>query len=166
MGLVGRRGACSFAHSSLGVAGVLAFPFAYSQTGLLLGLLVTIFQIFVCSLTLQWLGQACRRAAPEDSVSYEKLWRSVYGNRLAVVVGLFLFIGIFGAMVAIVIITGDMISPIAQHFFGDSLFTRRGFITLVVVSCVGDVSVLPKVPTDLPGTSSWFQYPAYRPFTT
>lgn len=115
----------------LKIAGVLAFPFAYYQTGLLLGIVLTLFQIVICSFTLEWIGNASYKSKPESAVSYERIVNDRLGSVAALIVTLSLIGNVFGAMVGFMIIIGDMAVPILFQLFGTSFFTERAFVTFI-----------------------------------
>lgn len=118
------------------IAGVLAFPFAYYQTGLLLGIILTLIQVIVCSFTLEWIGNASYKSKPESAVSYERIVNDRLGKIPALIVTLSLLGNVFGAMVGFMIIIGDMAVPILTQLFGVSFFTERAFVTFIFLVLV------------------------------
>jgi len=113
-------------------AGVLAFPYAFLQTGLALGLIIATIQTFICACTLEWIGKESQRNPPEVARSYEKMIQMRLGTILGLIASLSILGTVLGAMVGYIIIIGDMLIPILTQWFDTSIWTGRGFITLLV----------------------------------
>jgi amino acid permease len=144
-------------------AGVLSFPFAIKQAGLVLGIL---FSISLASLNMHSNRIIARQSAPifqsdpEYAIALQRVRTIEGGNklintedrsirvksmvdcchlRLGKVYGRItqfcLFVSTLGALIGYLIIIGDLLTPVLQEIFGsgDSFFTSRLFVILAFV---------------------------------
>eukprot|EP00850_Spirogloea_muscicola_P003388 SM000013S26557 [mRNA] locus=s13:1027816:1030640:- [translate_table: standard] len=118
-------------------AGVLAFPFAFRQSGLLGGLLVaaTIWLVEVAALAV--LVRAAERTRCQ---SYQDLVNAELGRSASVATSLMMLVYLVGSMIAYLIIVGDVFQPMASSVFGSaSLLANRR----IVISALAAGLVLP-----------------------
>ena len=96
------------ANSAIG-AGVLAFPYAFAQTGLVLGVVLSLVlaTIMLVALHIIIVGTNSSNAA-----SYQALVRHSMGPRAEKVVAVLMVVYLFGAITGYFIVIGDMIPPL------------------------------------------------------
>lgn len=97
--------------------GVLSFPYAYKQTGLLGGLLLTvlIYMIEVFALCI-----LIRVAEKHQCPTYQELVRTLLGSKMAFVTSVVILIMLIGGNVSYFIITGDVFTSIFVDAFGEN----------------------------------------------
>jgi len=132
-------------------AGVLALPFAFRSTGVILGTIV-LFGVF---LLIQYSIQLLITCTKYTKAStYHGIAQAAYGKKGVTVTHIAIFITTFGTMTSYLVIIGDMVAPIIGLFMGGtnddycSLFSARQFpITLALfvvipLSCLRNIDSL------------------------
>ena len=89
-------------------SGLLAFPFAYSQAGSILGLIVTVLCGIVCAISLTVLAKCARN---HDAATYPDLADKMYGHRGKQVMLIAQIGYTFATTVGYLIVLGTMVAP-------------------------------------------------------
>ena len=138
----------TLANSAIG-AGVLAFPYAFGETGLLLGISLTLAFGVVMSFTAHVLARStehAQRMAPDRDIrSYQDVAQVLVGPRLETMVVITLSVFLFGACVGLLVVVGDMAEPLLVSHFPSATVSRRSIISAVAVVIVLPLSMLPRV---------------------
>ena len=92
-------------------AGILSLPYAFSQTGAILGVFVA---CAVVGLVVFTLNVLLRFGDAHDAWSYQALVQKALGRRFSLLVSLTLILYIFGSCVAYTIIIADSVGVVAQ----------------------------------------------------
>lgn len=120
----------TLSNSAIG-AGVLAFPFAFRNCGLVLGLILCLGLSTVLAFGLHACAIAC---AETGACSFQELVALSSGQTAAVIVEIAMLLYLYGICVGFLVITGDMVEPILQNSFGADLwFAQRDFVVSMVV---------------------------------
>ena len=98
----------NFLNSIVG-AGIIGIPYALYHCGLVTGLILL---AYVGYLTDQSVRMIVEMGRELDVYNYEKLAEKVFGRRGYVTITIFMFLLAFGAMVAYMVIIGDIVPPI------------------------------------------------------
>jgi amino acid permease len=98
------------ANSAIG-AGVLAFPYAFAQTGIVLGVVLALSLAVVMLLALHIIIVGTHSS---NAASYQALVRHAMGPTAEKIVAILMVIYLFGAITGYFIVIGDMIPPIFE----------------------------------------------------
>lgn len=131
-------------NSAMG-AGLLAFPYAFSQCGLAMGVGLTIAFGSIMGYTAHVLAAATAHAqelAPGSNArSYQDVARVLVGPRLEAAVIFTMSIFLFGSCIGYLVVIGDMMDPLVAPLLKDTAVefdSRR-----CIIAAVGSVVVLP-----------------------
>ncbi|KAH7888588.1 amino acid transporter [Phlebopus sp. FC_14] len=129
----------NMANSILG-AGIIGLPYAVSQAGFFLGILLL---VVLCGVTDWTIRLVVINAKLSGRNSYIEIMNSCFGQSGRAAVSLFQFAFAFGGMCAFGIIVGDTIPHVIRSVFPTlykipvlSLFTNRQFIIALCTVCV------------------------------
>jgi len=121
--------------------GVLALPFAFYCTGLILGIILLIIVGVLSAYSAQLLLQASRPVADK---TFTGVMRATLGDKGAVISDLAMVIFIFGALTGYMIIIGDVLSPFID-FLPGALSYRGAIAGLVTVLVLTPLCLLYRV---------------------
>ncbi|KAG8213682.1 amino acid transporter [Butyriboletus roseoflavus] len=129
----------NMANSILG-AGIIGLPYAVSQAGFFLGIVLL---VFLCGVTDWTIRLVVINAKLSGRNSYIEIMHSCFGPSGRAAVSLFQFSFAFGGMCAFGIIIGDTIPHVIRSLFPTlykipvvSIFTNRQFIIALCTICV------------------------------
>lgn len=132
----------SFSSSTFNLAcsaiggGVLAFPFAYSNTGLISGLVITVIMIGVMYYS-QHLISSCTQET--RSSNYNELVTRMLGKRMGLACEIILVLYLLGAVIGFMTIIGELATPIVNNYIttneilGSSKFLIVVFSVLIIL---------------------------------
>ncbi|KAF8844694.1 amino acid transporter [Paxillus ammoniavirescens] len=129
----------NMANSILG-AGIIGLPYAISQAGFFLGVVLL---VVLCAITDWTIRLVVINAKLSGRNSYTEIMNSCFGQSGRAAVSLFQFAFAFGGMCAFGIIIGDTIPHVIRSIFPTlyqipvlSIFTNRQFIIALCTICV------------------------------
>lgn len=114
-------------------AGCLALPWAMSQCGLLLGLLMLLLAALASMFTIRLL---VRLYAEGEHTSFESLAARCFGAKGSALVHFTLFTFCFGAAVAVIMVVGDVLQPIARILLPHAPFLHEKAVLLCILTAV------------------------------
>ena len=123
--------------------GVLSLPYAFSQCGLLFSFLILALIAVASDFSIYILISASRRQ--RSSSSYPNLIRCAFGPRAATLCLVLLFLLVYTAVVAYLILLRDMVAPLVEWLSPVELeLSARGeqLCFLVVVACLTPLCLL------------------------
>jgi len=128
----------NLAKGAVGV-GILSFPFAFKNTGILGGLIVTLGMILISIVSLimlTWLADVTR------SSTYQEIVLRVSGKMMSVISELLIILLLFGSCIAFLIAIGDASLPFVKQIVGRQL-PNDFLIRRVVIIVIGLVFIFP-----------------------
>eukprot|EP00474_Spongospora_subterranea_P002232 CRZ02690.1 hypothetical protein [Spongospora subterranea] len=115
-------------------AGILSVPYAFRESGFILGIGLMVLSAAVTIYSINLL--VCCRDETRLS-SYEDLSVYCFGKRLSMIVDLSIILFCFGCGVAYIVATHDILAPIIRHQFPDHpLLHNKGLIMSVSVTAI------------------------------
>eukprot|EP01052_Picozoa_sp_SAG31_P029490 SAG31_NODE_2936_length_4892_cov_5.112456_3_plen_199_part_00 len=149
-GTVGLLGStANLANAAIG-AGVLAFPLAFAEAGLVLGPALTVFFALTLGYTLHVIAtaaDAARRTPGGSAGSYQEIVKTLLGRRAEKIVIWLQVIYLTGCNVCMLIIICDQVKPILEAHLNPDSFEVRHLLVLVAwgvcfpLSLIRDMSV-------------------------
>ncbi|CEM05622.1 unnamed protein product [Vitrella brassicaformis CCMP3155] len=119
--------------------GVLAFPYAYSQAGIVLGGVLTVVAGILADLSLQLIVLTARATG---QIEYYDIAAKLYGPVARIIVAALVCLASFLNLCLLTILIADLSAPVLEYAFG-SAWTARGDWGLIEVKVVACVLVLP-----------------------
>eukprot|EP00127_Corallochytrium_limacisporum_P007179 Clim_evm52s243 gene=Clim_evmTU52s243 len=114
-------------------SGIIGFPHAYAEAGLLVGLGLHIFMAWLTSASLDMLIKAGLRSGKYD---YEELALHCFGRTGYLLNLFFVFLLDFGSMVTYVLIIADTLPSIAYYYTGFWLFDQRSYSVWLMATLI------------------------------
>jgi len=140
----------TLANAAIG-AGVLAFPYAFAQCGLVLGIFLCFALSIVMGYTAYIVTLSTAHAhdiSPESNVcSYQDIARVLVGPRLESAVLATISVFLFGACIGFFIIVGDMAEPVASPLLKGTLLDGHSRSVVIVAVAIAELPLcmLPRV---------------------
>eukprot|EP00937_MAST-01D_sp_MAST-1D-sp2_P003544 g3544.t1 len=134
----------TLANSAIG-AGVLTFPYAFSQAGLGLAIILCVCLALLMGFSLHVIALSTEEAQKKDSRvrSYQDIVKLAMGERVSTAVEVALVLYLFGGCIAFLIIIGDMLEPMLPS---TGLASHRWFaITALAVFVVAPLCQLKRI---------------------
>jgi len=114
-------------------AGCLALPWAMSQCGLLLGLIMLLLAAVSSMFTIRLF---VRLYAECEHTSFESLAARCFGAKGSALVHFSIFSFCFGAAVAVIMVVGDVLQPIARILLPHAPFLHEKTVLLCLLTAV------------------------------
>jgi len=114
----------NLANGAIG-AGVLAFPYAYRDTGLIAGFVVTVIMIGLLAFSLHVVSRVTDQFKAR---TYQELVGTLLGKKIQKVCEVMLVLYLVGSCIAYMTVMGDIIGPVARHWAGHHFYTTRDFL--------------------------------------
>ena len=118
-------------------AGLLSYPVAYRNQGIFFCVFFTLlfaYLIYTASLTMVQVAHLFKKEMVNNT--FEELHYRALGYRFWAIGTSSVLVGVFGALVGFTIVIGDMLSPVLDDAFPDSVWSSRPFILFTVTLCV------------------------------
>ncbi|KAA0157308.1 hypothetical protein FNF27_05035 [Cafeteria roenbergensis] len=132
----------NLANAAVG-AGVLAFPSAFRETGLVGGVVLTLLFAAIMGWTLHILGMASARSSQP---SYQGVIRSLLGRWAGIVISASMCLYLFGSCVAYLDIVSNQITAVASSSGLDgTVLTSRPFVIGIVAVVMLPICLLPRI---------------------
>jgi len=126
--------------------GVLSLPYAFRETGMVLGSLILIFVALMSTYSAILLVACGRRSKAR---SYDEIaWAAFqpHGHKAKLFVSLMVFVLCCLAAIGYVILLGDLLQPVASQAFGtDSFFAKRKIVQLGCVLITSPITLLKNI---------------------
>ena len=127
-------------------AGILSFPYAMKQAGLVLGIFFCLFFGYLNALALQILSDhsgkgwnmkqqnaallTSNKLSPPSS--YRQLMKVRLGETAGRIASFSIYFGIFGALIGFLIIIAELTCPVLQQWFSDTLFIVKRPVVIII----------------------------------